>query len=183
MRYRGHARGERGFSLVETMVASGVLTVGLLGVAGVFAKGIQRVGNSPMELIATQKAAEAIESVYTARDSKAHSWSEIRNVRGVSGTDGGIFLDGPQPLKDAGPDGLVGTVDDGSIQRLVGPGPDGLLNTADDEVLELSMFTREIQIRDLTPSLRQIRITVHYANGGGPEVRDFVLVTYISNYA
>src|SRR5262249_10306424 len=128
MRQQGHILKERGFSLVETMVASGVLTVGLLGVAGVFAKGIQRVGNSPMELIATQKATEAIESVYTARDSHAHTWNEIRNVHGLSGSDGGIFLDGPQQLRDLGPDGLVNTADDGVIQRIIGPGPDGLMN-------------------------------------------------------
>jgi len=183
MRHPRHRLTERGFSLVETMIASGVLTVGLLGVAGVFAKGVQRVGNSPMELIATQKASEAIESVYTARDSRSHSWNEIKNVRGATGSDGGIFLDGPQPLREPGVDGLVNTADDGTIQRLVSPGPDGLMNTADDEVLELNMFTREIEIRDITPTLRQIRITIHYSTGGGPEIRDFVLVTYISSYA
>src|SRR5216684_9018016 len=100
MRQRGHILKQHGFSLVETMIASGVLTVGLLGVAGVFAKGVQRVGNSPMELIATQKATEAIESVYTARDSRSHSWNDIRNVNGATGSDGGIFLDGPRPLRE-----------------------------------------------------------------------------------
>jgi len=176
MRQPGRILRERGFTLVETLVASGVLTVGMLGVAAVFARGLQRVGNSPLDLIATQKATEAVESVYTARDNHSHKWGEIRNV-----SNGGLFLDGFQPLREAGPDGLMNTADDGPIERLVSAGPDNILNTPDDEVLELDMFTRKVEITDLSPTLRQLRVIVHYQNG--PEVREFVLVTYISSYA
>ncbi len=59
-------------------------------------------------LIAREKAREAIESVHAARDTGEASWATIRNV-----LDGGVFLDGAQPIKDPGDDGLVNTADDG----------------------------------------------------------------------
>src|ERR1700680_2295312 len=102
---------QRGFSLIETVMALGVLTVGLMGAAAVITSGMLKVSSSPSDLIATQKAAEAIESVFSARDSHVLVWAQIRNVLGVSGTDGGVFIDGPQPLKLPGPDGLVNTGD------------------------------------------------------------------------
>src|ERR1700682_6426597 len=100
---------ERGFSLLETMIAVGVLSVGLLGAAAVITQGMQRVASSPGDVITTQKAAEAIESVVSARDSHKLTWSQLQNVAGGSGADGGVFLDGPQPLKYQGPDGLLNT--------------------------------------------------------------------------
>src|SRR5580704_5053086 len=102
-------RQDRGFSLIETAMALGVLTVGMLGAAAALTLGMQAVSSSPGDLIATQKAAEAIESVYSARDSHVLTWAQIQNVKGASGSDGGVFLDGPQPIKLAGPDGLVNT--------------------------------------------------------------------------
>ena len=93
------------------MIALGVLTTGVLGAAGVLAAGMQNLSSSPADVIVTQKAAQAIEAVFSARDSHKLTWAQIRNVNG-RGSDGGIFLDGPQPLKLAGADGLVNTADD-----------------------------------------------------------------------
>jgi Tfp pilus assembly protein PilV len=97
-----------GFSLVETMIALGVLTVGVLGAAGILSTGMQKLTSSPGDVVVMQKATEAIESVFSARDSQRLTWSQLQNVVGAS-NDGGIFLDGPQSLHTAGPDGLVGT--------------------------------------------------------------------------
>jgi hypothetical protein len=132
-------------------------------------------------VIATQKAAEAIESVYAARDSHVLTWAQIQNVKGLSGSDGGIFLDGPQPLNTPGPDGLVNTADDGAIETVTSPGPDGILGTADDVVLPLTGYTREIAIRDVQNDLRSITVTVTYRDGDA--TRTYVLTSYISNYA
>ena len=46
-----------------------ILSVAALGMAGIFTQGMQKTASSPGELLATQKAAEAIESVFSARDS------------------------------------------------------------------------------------------------------------------
>jgi prepilin-type N-terminal cleavage/methylation domain-containing protein len=169
-------RSQRGFSLVETIVAMGVLSVGALGLAGVFTVGVQKTINSPLELLATQKAAEAIESVFSARDSHTVTWAQLRNVNA-----GGIFLSGPQPLKRAGLDGVVNTVDDGAVENVILPGRDQLLGTPDDVTQTLDAFTREIQIVDLTADLRAVTVTITYRTGA--TTRPFTLTAYISTFA
>jgi hypothetical protein len=119
--------------------------------------------------------------VSTARDNRVLTWAQIRNVTGGSGADGGIFLDGPQSVRAAGPDGLVNTVDDGALASIIKPGPDNLLGTGDDEVIPLFGFTREIEIRDISPNLRQIRVIVRYRTATGPT--QYILTTYLSTYA
>jgi prepilin-type N-terminal cleavage/methylation domain-containing protein len=176
-------RGERGFSLIETVIALGVMTVGLLGAAAALSLGMQAVASSPGDLIATQKAAEAIESVYSARDSHVVTWAQLQNVKGASGSDGGIFLDGPQPIKLAGPDGLVNTADDATqpVESMVFPGPDQIMGTSDDVTVTLNGYTREIQIRNIENSLRSINVIVTYQVG--PRTRTYTLTAYISNYS
>jgi type II secretory pathway pseudopilin PulG len=167
---------EAGFSLVETIAAMGVLTVGALGLAGVFTQGMQKTISSPNELIATQKAAEAIESVFSARDSHTATWAQLRNV-----ADGGIFLNGPQPLRVDGPDGVVNTADDGAIETVVLPGADQVLGTADDITQTLDGFTREIRIVDLSADLRSVTVTIRFP--AGPTTRSYTLTAYISTFA
>ena len=173
----GSSHGSQaGFSLVETMVAIGVLTVGTLGVAGVFTAGVQKTVSSPHELLATQKAAAAIESVFSARDSHTATWAQLRNV-----SNGGMFLNGPQPLKTGGADGVVNTADDGAIETVVTPGRDHILGTVDDVTETLTGFTRQIQIADITDDLRSITVTITY--GSGPTLRSFTLTALISTFA
>ena len=162
------------------MIALGVLTVGMLGAAAVFTQGMQKMASSPGDLIATQKAAEAIENVYSARNSQTLTWAQIRNVQGGSGADGGVFLDGPQEIKTPGNDGVVGTTDDGDVETWVLPGPDQTMGTTDDVTQTLSGYTREIKIRDIELGLRSIEVTVTYRANTG--IRTYTLTTYISNY-
>ena len=172
---------DRGFSLIETMIAVGILAVGLLGAAALLAAGMQKIASSPRDLIATQKATEAIESVFSARDTHTLKWAQIRNVNGASGTDGGIFLDGPRDLRAPGPDGLIDTADDGSVETIVYPGPDQQFGTADDVTTTLAGFTREIQIRDIQANLRSITVIVTYPEGAAR--RTYTLTAYISSFA
>ncbi len=134
-------RTEAGFSLLESVFAIGILSVGALGMAGVFTSGMQKTMSAPSEVMATSKAAEAIESVFSARDSHLITWAQLKNDN-----DGGIFLHGPQPLTTDGADGVVGTADDGPVESIALPGPDQLLGTPDDKVQKLTTFTREIKI-------------------------------------
>jgi type II secretory pathway pseudopilin PulG len=168
--------GESGFSLLETIVAIGVLTVGALGMAGVFTQGMQRTISSPGELIATQKAAEAIESVFSARDSHTITWAQIRNEN-----HGGVFLNGPQPLRIPGADGVVNTHDDGPTESVDLPGPDQILGTGDDVTQTLDTFTREILITDISDDLRSITVTITYKSG--PQTRAYSITAYISTWA
>jgi len=178
-------RSGRGFSLVEVMFALAVLMVGVLGASQVLSMGVKSLGSSPTDVISFQKAAQAIEAVYAARDSHTVSWSQIRNVNGT-GSDGGIFLDGPQSLRGAGPDGLVNTADDVllAVESTTLPGPDELLHTADDETVVLNGFKREIAIRDVPDEngkLRSITVTITYQLGA--DLRSNTLTTYISSYS
>jgi prepilin-type N-terminal cleavage/methylation domain-containing protein len=182
---------QRGFSLIETAMALGVLTVGLLGAAAVITTGMQKVSSSPYDLIATQKAAEAIETVFSARDSHVLTWAQIRNVNGLSGTDGGIFLDGPLPVRLLGADGLFNTAVGATqaIETMKFPGPDQMMLTGDDITISLAGYTREIQVRDVAGEidingicdLRSITVIVTYK--AGTTTRTYSLVTYISNYS
>ena len=180
-RARRRQVGAAGFSLLEALVALSILAVGLLGMAGVLASGLKRMGDAPTDLIARQKAAEAIESVYTARDTRVRTWAQIRNVRGASGSDGGIFLDGFQTLRDPGPDGLMNTGDDGNVETLVQPGPDGRLGTADDVRVALSNYSIQLEIRDVSAVLRSLTVTVRLRTANGS--RDYVVSTLFSSYS
>jgi prepilin-type N-terminal cleavage/methylation domain-containing protein len=167
---------QAGFSLIETMFAVGILSVAALGMAGIFTQGMQKTANSPAELIATQKAAEAIESVFSARDSHTITWSQLRNQNV-----GGIFNNGPQPLTTDGPDGVVDTADDGPVEFVKLPGIDQRLGTADDVTKTLSDFTREIKIADISTDLRSITVTITYKSGTA--TRSYVLTSLISSFA
>jgi len=168
-----------GFSLVETVIALGVLTTGILGAAAVFATGMQNLGSSPDDVITTQKAAQAIEAVFSARDTGTLTWAQIKNV-----SQSGVFLDGPQPLKLPGPDGLVNTSDDTTVETVVFPGRDQIIGTSDDQIVVLASFTREIKIQDVpneNSEVRSIVVTIKYKSGS--TTRTYTLTTYISAYS
>jgi type II secretory pathway pseudopilin PulG len=144
-------QAEHGFSLIETMVAMGVMSAGLMALVGVFALGVTRMATSSPMLIAREKAREAVESVHAARDTAELAWNTVKNTSET----GGVFLTGPQSLKLPGLDGLVNTADDGAIETMRKPGANGILNDSDDELVPLRDFTRENP--DYSPQLRQRR--------------------------
>ena len=176
---------QKGFSFVEVLFALGVLTTGVLGAAAVMAAGMQNLSSSPGDVIVIQKAAQAVEAVFAARDSHKLTWAQIQNVHGASGSDNGVFLDGPQGLKLSGSDGLVNTADDSAyIETIPLPGTDRVFGTSDDRALVLSGYTREISIRDVAGEggqLRSITVTVTFQNGTTQRI--YTLTTLVSAYA
>jgi hypothetical protein len=114
---------------------------------------------------------------------------------------GGIFLDGAQPMKCSGPDGLVGTGDDvncttragancpdGGAECMVLPGPDGILGTGDDVTMSIGNFTRTITVTPVllasgavNNNMMAISITVRYTKAGLP-ARSFTANGLISAY-
>src|SRR5262249_54285325 len=155
--------------LIETMVAVVVLAVGVLGLAAMLASSVAYMNTSEDDYIAQQKAAEAVESIFTARNTRQKSWQNLCNIRSpICPT--GIFTPGATQLGDAGVDGSVGTADDTCAipDSIVTPGPDGKLGTADDVLIGLSNFTRTITITAIpgTTEVRQITVTLNYRVGG-----------------
>ena len=181
-----NSKQQRGFTLLEAMVAIAILSFGILSLAAVYAQGIQVANMTQLDYIAEKKAEEAVETIFAARDSKVLAWTNIRNVTGSGGANDGIFLVGAQPLLAPGPDGLYGTADDVATQPdtvILGPGPDKILGTADDIVMPLTNMTRTIAITDVPnePGLRQIIITMNYT--AGRMYRQYTLISYISQFS
>lgn len=175
-------RRQKGFTLLETAIAMAVLSFGILALASFYTQGMQASYRSQIQFIAQEKAQEALETIFTARDTQMLSFAQINNVSA-----GGVFLDGPQPLLAPGPDGLVGTADDDAANPdniVVGPGPDNVLGTADDTTINLNPWmTRTILIQPVQNenNLNQITITVNYNYEG--QAGQFQLVSYISSYS
>jgi hypothetical protein len=158
-----------------------ILSFALLSLAQAFYLGMQHMATSSANLIAREKAREAVESVHTARDTRTITWAQIRNV-----SNGGVFLNGARPLYAAGLDGLIDTADDAAagVETQKAPGPNGILGDADDVLTPLSGFQRQIEIRELTPvnpALREVVITITFTVG--PQRRSYTLRTYISSFS
>ena len=165
-----------GFTLVESIFALAIMAAGLLSLAAVFSAGMLYLNSGSSLTIAKAKAAEAIESVFMSRDTGVITWDQVRNQ-----SDGGIFVDAAQPIREPGDDSLVNTGDDGAVETVTLPGADGIVGTFDDDIEPLDGFTREIEITDINPNLRQIRVIVTYPLGDG--TRELVLMSYISAFA
>ncbi len=191
-----HTATEAGFSLVEVMIAIAVMSVGLLAVVGSIATAVANTQAAQEDLIARHKALEALESIYTARNSQQVAFTAINNTG-----NGGIFLSGAQPLLCAGPDGLVGTTDDvvcttsggvtcpnAGVECWVLPGPDGVLGNADDITYSLANFTRTITISQtflntgtVNDNMMAVSVSVSYTKDGLP-ARTYTVNGLISRY-
>ena len=184
------SKAERGFSLLEALIAMFLLTVPLMALAQALCFGLNIASTSTPNLIAREKAREAIESVHTARDTHTILWAQIRNVAapngcpaGTTGVGGGTFENGDLDMLAAGSDGLVNTNDDAGQEAT--PGPDNQLGTSDD--VPLSGYTRQIDICDMNNNqdLRQIVVTIRYnaSNAFGERRRQYRLTTLISRFS
>lgn len=174
------SRLSAGFTLIEAVIAIAVLSFGVLALAATMADSIAYMKGSQDDYIAQQKAEEAVEAVFFARDSKLYTWSQIENI-----SNKGIFLDGPQPLLHAGQNGIVGTSQDDANNPdvIIYPGPNGTLGTAADIKMPLSNFTRQIIITDVNgePNLREIQVIIEYKTERFQ--RKYTLTSYISAFS
>ncbi len=76
---------QQGFALLETLIAIVVLMIGLLAVLATFAMAISNTTSVQNDSIARQKAAEAVESIYTARQTGQLTFNQIQNVGAGNG--------------------------------------------------------------------------------------------------
>lgn len=167
------AASQRGFSLIEVLVAAVVLAVGLISVVTVFASSLEVIKFSEQDSIARQQAQQMIEGIYAARNAGAITFDAIQNQSAAPAT--GIFKDGFAPALQAGADGIMNTLDDGPGVAI---GPDSK---------PLSNFRRQIAIaglflQDGTPDLNERRVQVWVQYRVGRMVRTYTQVTYISTF-
>jgi hypothetical protein len=183
-RRRAGISSKSGFGMLEATVASVILVVGLVGLAGLFSQSLTFLQYTREDLIAKQKARETLESVYSARNDATIGFAGIQNV-----SNGGVFIDGFNPLFLAGPDGIIGTTSQTTIlDRQILPGPDGVVGTADDEIIPLVNMQRQILIQPLidstgnvSPDVRQITVTVQVTSQGRA-ARNYTVTGYISRF-
>ena len=180
---RRRRRQQKGFTLLEVLISMFVLTVGLVSMLGVFATAMAATQTAQQDMIAKQLAQQAMETIYTARETQNIVWAQIENVGGA-GTSG-LFVTGLKSINQAGLDGIYGTADDSgaSAQNMTLPGPDGIVGTADDVTMGLTNYQRSIAITNTASTdLRSIIITIQYTAAGIKVPKQYVLSSFISQY-
>lgn len=181
---------QAGFTLLEVMVSVIILAVGLMSVLALFGYSVSTMQTSQEDLLARTKAKEALESVFSARNSAQITFNQLQNK-----ANGGIFVDGFAPIYDPpGADGIANTDDDSNsansqLDAVILPGPDGILGTADDVRMPLSNFQRQITFSPVfdpgsktpNPNLRLVTVTVQYTV---PQfgARKYTVNAYISRF-
>ena len=186
MKRIAHApRAQRGFTIMEVLISIVVLTIGLVALLAIFGIAVAATQGSQQDLIAKQLASEAMENIFTARNTdqvdtalgRPILWDDIQNAPD------GIFVAGPQAIREAGADGIIGTADDAAALRrtLAVADPDGVLR---GRTLSLTNYTRQIQIAEVpgTSAVRSIRVVISYTTPRSPLPRSCVLSGYISQY-
>lgn len=161
-------QSERGFSLLETVVALTLLTIGLLGVAS--AIGYAMVAGNHGRSITNTKllAVSMLEQMETLRNTNNLTFKQIANVGQVD-NDGAVkdftgFPPGFQQVSiNPGPDGIFGTADDliDSVNGIYGDGNDVV-----NPNFAVVGVTRQIEITSLSTTLKKIQVTVEYSVSG-----------------
>ena len=184
---------ERGFTMMEVLISVVILTIGLVSMLAMFTVALAATNNAQEDLTAKQISQSTLESIFTARNTQQITFLQIQNV-----ANGGIFLDGPQVIKDPGPDGLDGTADD-LVANPLCPGPstclqlsgqDGVLGTADDVYMPLNNYRRTILISNvflpgggIDDTLRQITVTVTYTSTQfSAQQKQYSVGAYVSSF-
>lgn len=162
------ANKEKGFSLIETLIAILIMTVGILAMLSAISYAMVREQGAESRNTARQLTSASLESIFAARDLRnnnvLNNWTAINND---SNATPGIFVAGWTPIRqNAGKDGIYGTADDSCASGgncSVG----GYTNTS----LEVDGFERQIVISDIAepgiPNIRKrkVDISVRYYAG------------------
>jgi prepilin-type N-terminal cleavage/methylation domain-containing protein len=184
--------GCHGFTLLEILYAMTITTVGLLALNALFSTSIAFAKMSREDQICKQKAREALEDIYAARDDSALTFSQIQNVSA-----GGIFKSGMVPLYLPGSNGIVGTTSDTTTPDCIYiPGADGnlVINTpcvsvSDGTIVPLTNYQRQILIQPVlnsdgstNPNIVEVTVTVQVTAIGAWQTRSYTVQGLVSCY-
>jgi type II secretory pathway pseudopilin PulG len=164
---------ETGFTLLETVIAMLVLTIGLLGVAAAVSYAMAASNMSRNVTDSKQTIVSTLEQMENLRNTRQLTFGQIANVGAVDDTGGSKsfagFPTGFQKIySNPGPDGIYGTADDKDDTSASNKEKDG--------------YEREIVITELTPYLKKVKVTVHYPGRAGNTL-ELVGYSYLNNDA
>jgi prepilin-type N-terminal cleavage/methylation domain-containing protein len=108
---------EKGFSLIEVMIAMVIMLVGILGSLSAITSSVISMQGSEKRTISKEVVRSSMETIFSIRDLLAfdsqvggtqYSWAALQST-----ASGGIFLPGWTPIREnPGVDGIFGTADD-----------------------------------------------------------------------
>ena len=123
-----------GFSLIEVIISIGIISIGVLALAGMLGFSVMNSSRIKQVTLAKYIAVTTIETIISARESQVLPFA---NIAPQSGSNPNGFLTGAQSVKGAGPDHIYGTNDDtGNLIYTIGPNSTNRLfdNTSDESV-------------------------------------------------
>ena len=167
---------EAGVTILEIAVATLILTVGLLALAGSIGYAIA-VSNKGRNLTNTKLVAVSmLEQMETLRNTGRLTFGQIANT-------------GSPDLDNTGATRNFSGFPTGFQPVSINPGPDGIFGTSDDlkdsaGVVQpswaMSGCAREIVITKLSDSLKRVQVTLQYQDTGG-QTRNLVAVSYLND--
>lgn len=172
------SKQEKGFSLIEVVIAIFIIAFGIAALAGLLVAGITLPQRARQQEIAKQLANEIMESIIFAKESNPSGFRTFNALSyGSNNTEGRFVSSTSNPnitkMLTAGPDGVYGTCDDGQpagtfincagstagslgtnlLQTTLDPGKDGDYSTTTgpnaNKTEPLLNYSREIIITDL----------------------------------
>lgn len=177
---------EHGFTLLEVVIAILILTIGLMGTAAAITYALQFTTLSKNLTNAKFVIVSSVEEIESLRNTQRLNYKQIENVGKVDNSDAqnvfGGFSTGFKSVSiHPGNDGVYGTDDDLSSTA----GADGIWGTNDD-IIDSSRvrsgYSRQIEITNLSATLKKIEVKVRYpaSNGAIGEIRG---VSYLNDDA
>ncbi|MCU1289657.1 MAG: hypothetical protein JWN60_1886 [Acidobacteria bacterium] len=176
---------EAGFSLIETIIALIIMTIGILGTISALSFSLFYVQESEKNTFAREYARSALETIFSIRDLQLFD-SEGNNITYnwdtlvvKSAANSGIFLSGWTPIRESpGVDGIYGTADDacaGTGGCTVG----GVTNSS----AAIDGYERKIEITDIVKNgiVRERYFVVSVKYMVGRNQREVVESTIIAN--
>ncbi|HEX8637390.1 MAG TPA: prepilin-type N-terminal cleavage/methylation domain-containing protein [Pyrinomonadaceae bacterium] len=180
------ANGERGFTLIEAIIAIFVMTIGLIGTAAAITYALEFSAISRNVTKAKLIVVASIEEIESLRNSRRLDFKQFANAGEVDNTDSkSQFIGFADKFIDVsnlpGADGVNGTADDIASDA----GTDGIYGTGDDTIDASRIrqgYRRKIEITNLSATLKKIVVRVRYSSSAG-KIGEIVGVSYLNDEA
>jgi Tfp pilus assembly protein PilV len=168
-------RIDSGFTILEVICATLVVTVGMLALLSLFALATTLSTGARLDTQARDQAQQIVESIFAARNAGSLSFNAIQNQSTDSVN--GVFVDGYQNMYQPGPDGIPGTTDDVTSSLQTDAAGNQITNLK-RQVLIQAVFLADGVTQN--PNVRRLTVNMQYVAFG--KTRTYSQQTYISTY-